>query len=312
MKKYSLIIALLSVLLSVSGVLAREVETRHEDNGYSWRLITDGKFKGAETTSGKVIVPIEEEYTQIAYITTDTSPYFMVHRGEKCGAYTIHGERAVPAKYPCVSYATEEGFMHSDSWDTEATNYPLGIWMTGDGHTTLTKGEDVETVMPDTVAVEPEEDVTYIPVVDIKKNPATEILSADDEAQQQTDNLWPLPLGQGRYSLTFKNGDKAGYLYYNPVTRSMFVNLIGKGLVREWHHLQTEQTVYDGTKMLMYTDKSTGQEVDIANASDSDDGEFIIFYPGDDGNTAIFYSSRSSFVALSPSQVNIQAKRRNE
>lgn len=332
MKKESILIALMLLVCSSLPGLAITRETKTEENGFKWVLVKDGKFFGAETTQGNVIVPIEEEYTKLWYTDYPEPGYFKVSRGGLEGAYTIHGEQAVPLKYKCVFYSPGVGFMYSDSYDTDAANYDLDVRLDSRGYLThKTYGivnqsgpdEDVQVMVnPDTVvAVQPaEDDGPRIGVVDADTynqqetadhRASTEILSADENSTSPTlssYNAWPKPLLMGSYNLTLYEGKDPvdGKLLYNSVTQSAYLNIKGQGMVKEWHRLKPRQLENDGNRMLFYDDRSTG--IPLFCLGELGEGLFVLVFNNDNDETVSYWVDRNSYRSLSPSEVERAAK----
>lgn len=78
-----------------------------EDNGFGWVKVWDSKNaqRGAQTLSGKIIIPLSRNYSDVFYMTKDAHSdggYFAVHRDgyNREGVVDIHGREIIaPDKY---------------------------------------------------------------------------------------------------------------------------------------------------------------------------------------------------------------------
>lgn len=74
-----------------------------EDDGFEWYIVYKGDLCGAENKEEKFIIPIK--YDGISYESKNSgNPYFKVKKNGKYGAYDISGKEAIPALYHYVTY----------------------------------------------------------------------------------------------------------------------------------------------------------------------------------------------------------------
>lgn len=108
------IILILVLFLSLPSY-ALDRETKTEDDGFTWILVSDNGYRGAESTTGKVLVPLTEKFNWITYkngllegTDTDVLEFEENNTGVRViknyvGFYTTSGTCIIsPGKYDTV------------------------------------------------------------------------------------------------------------------------------------------------------------------------------------------------------------------
>lgn len=94
----------LAVFLPMFG-MAMDKETKTEDDGFSWVLVSDNGFRGAESVSGKTLIPLSAKFNWVSYdggflCGTDVDKTEYNEKGQVTknyqGYYTKDGKCVVP------------------------------------------------------------------------------------------------------------------------------------------------------------------------------------------------------------------------
>jgi len=93
-----------------------EREPQTETDGYTWTLLSNGKYYAAEDADGSVIIPLSRQYTQIYYwkLPNADRAFFRVKKGNSVTFCDLKGRPMIPIErgYTDVIYQILEGYKY--------------------------------------------------------------------------------------------------------------------------------------------------------------------------------------------------------